>query len=346
MKSRLRISLMLMTLMAIVCSCGTSKRAQQSTEDAIISDLQGLLIEQGTCERLLLTEAFGWQGTPYKSGGTTRRGVDCSGFVMQTYVNSLGIKLPRTSAAQAKFCKKIKKKDMVPGDLVFFNTSGKDVSHVGIYIGQDRFIHASSSKGVIVSHLDQEYWHKRLVQCGRVPPYTALLKREHRIAKKQKHLSTDAHVLPHRSGGHGIDLQAPAHLGCASGQGVAVGGAEYAVSAVAYRAFGVSLAANDPDAHISAALHRTGHVISHGDAVDVARQQHAAVARLSQLGVRKARGLPLGLDEVAVIESAAHAVHLPLADGVEWHVHGRRRYAVVIDGMAAGGSHSHQQCTG
>lgn len=149
-----------------------------SAEEAILVDLQGLLLEQGTCERLLLTEAFDWQGTPYKWGGESRRGADCSGFVMKVYDNALGIKLPRNSAVQAKFCKKIKQKQLVPGDLVFFNTGGRGVSHVGLYIGDGKFIHASASKGVMVSSLEQKYWRERLVKCGRVPPYTVLLKSE------------------------------------------------------------------------------------------------------------------------------------------------------------------------
>lgn len=342
MKRSCRITLMLMALMAIVCSCGTGKRAQQTAEDAIISDLQGLLLEQGTCERLLLTEAFEWQGTPYKMGGTTRRGVDCSGFVMQTYVNSLGIKLPRTSAAQAKFCKKIKKKDMVPGDLVFFNTSGKDVSHVGLYIGQGQFIHASSSKGVMVSHLDHDYWHKRLVMCGRVPPYTALLKRERRLQKKQnkKHLPAYAHVLAHRPGCDGIPLQAPSHLGCAPREGITVGRSENAVSAVAHRTLGIRLTAYDTNARVGATLDRTCHVVSHRDSIHIAGQQHASVSGMGELRVRKARGLPVGLDEIPIIEGAAHAVDLPFTYSVEWYVHGGWRYAVVVDGVAPGAAHN------
>lgn len=342
---------MLMVLMAIACSCGTSKRAGLTAEDAILADLQELLLERGTCENLLLTEAFDWEGTPYKMGGTTRQGVDCSGFVMQAFVNSLGIQLPRTSAAQAKHCKKVKKKDLAPGDLVFFNTLGRGVSHVGLYIGEGRFIHASSSKGVMVSDLDHKYWHKRLVKCGRVPSYTALLKKE-RAAQRQvagasspakASLPANAHVFAHRPGSDGVDAQAPSHLGCAAGQGIAVRSGENAVSAVADRAFGVDLTIGDSDTHISSALHRAGQVVSYGYAVDVACQKHPAVSRLGELGVWKARGLPIGLDEIAVIEGSPHTVHLPLADGVEWHVHGRWRYAVVVDGVAPGGGCQHQR---
>lgn len=342
MKHRCRIVLMLMALMAIACSCGTSKRAQQSAEEAIIDDLQELLLEQGTCERLLLTEAFGWKGTPYKWGGVERNGVDCSGFVMKAYDNSLGIRLPRTSAAQAKFCKKVKRKEMVPGDLVFFNTSGRGVSHVGLYIGQEQFIHASSSGGVMISLLSHEYWHKRLVMCGRVPPYSALLKRERRIQKKQKkkHLPAYAHVLAHRPCSDGIPLQAPAHLGSAPGEGIAVGRGEDAVSAVAHRTLGISLAADDANARVGAALDRACHVVSHGDTIHIASQQHAAVSGLGELSIGKARGLPVGLNEIPIIEGAAHAVDLPFADGVEWYVYGGWRYAVVVDGVAPGACHN------
>lgn len=359
MKRRCRILLMLMALMAIACSCGTTKHAQELTvEEVILADLQGLLLEQGTCENLLLAEAFDWQGTPYKYGGTSRQGVDCSGFVMQTFVNSLGIKLPRTSAEQAKHCKKVKKKDLAPGDLLFFKTNGHGVSHVGLYIGAGQFIHASSSKGVMVSDLDHKYWHKRLVKCGRVPSYTAMLKYEKKAAPRKEAsippedkqpqagletLSANAHIFAHRAGSDGVDAQAPAHLGSTAGEGIPVWRAEHTVSAVADRAFDVGLAGNDPYAHVGPALHRACQVVGHGSAIDVACQQDAAVARLRQLGVRKARWLPVGLDEIAVVESAAHAVDLPLANGVEWHVHGRRGYAVVVNSMAPGAGCQHQR---
>lgn len=108
----------------------------------------------------LLEEAMTWLGTPYRYGGQDYSGTDCSGLTMKVYHKALGIKLPRNSAEQQKFCKTISKKSLNAGDLLFFCT-GKDknrVSHVGLYIGDGRFIHSSSSRGVIISHIDENYY--------------------------------------------------------------------------------------------------------------------------------------------------------------------------------------------
>ncbi|XEC94886.1 C40 family peptidase [Paenibacillus tarimensis] len=106
-------------------------------------------------------------GTPYKSAGSTPKGFDCSGFT--TYVfNQFKIDLPRTSATQATTGKKVAKDDLRPGDLVFFNTNGKGVSHVGIYLGEGKFAHSSSSKGVTISGLSDSYYVNRYVTARRV----------------------------------------------------------------------------------------------------------------------------------------------------------------------------------
>ena len=86
-------------------------------------------------------------GIKYRGGGTTKAGFDCSGFVSYVY-KDLGVSLPRTSSGMYASGSKVNKSDLASGDLVFFNTSSKGVSHVGIYIGDGKFIHSSSSKGV------------------------------------------------------------------------------------------------------------------------------------------------------------------------------------------------------
>ncbi|MFX3634484.1 MAG: C40 family peptidase [Candidatus Pristimantibacillus sp.] len=106
-------------------------------------------------------------GTPYQSGGTTTKGFDCSGFT--TYVfDKMGIELTRTSASQSKSGKKVAKSDLIAGDLVFFNTNGKGVSHVGIYVGDGKFAHSSSSKGVTISKLSDSYYEDRYVNARRI----------------------------------------------------------------------------------------------------------------------------------------------------------------------------------
>lgn len=106
-------------------------------------------------------------GITYKTGGTTTAGFDCSGYTRYVF-KKMGITLPRQSSAQYKVGTKVSRSNLRAGDLVFFNTSGKGISHVGIYVGDGKFAHSSSSKGVIVSKLSQSYYNKRYVGATRV----------------------------------------------------------------------------------------------------------------------------------------------------------------------------------
>ncbi|WP_455661806.1 C40 family peptidase [Pradoshia sp.] len=105
-------------------------------------------------------------GTPYKWGGTTPKGFDCSGFVNYTIKKATGKTVPRTSTALYKKGTKISKSKLKKGDLLFFNTSGRGVSHVAIYMGNNKMIHAVS-KGVKVDNLSNSYWNKRYVGAKR-----------------------------------------------------------------------------------------------------------------------------------------------------------------------------------
>ncbi len=114
----------------------------------------------------ILSEASTYLGTPYRMGGTTKRGIDCSAFVLNVYGRSVGIGLPRVAAAQAQEGERIEKENLEKGDLVFFQTRGSRISHVGIVQdvtpeGEIKFIHASSSKGVTISSLNEKYWGAR-----------------------------------------------------------------------------------------------------------------------------------------------------------------------------------------
>ncbi len=100
-----------------------------------------------------------WQGTPYQLGGVTKQGIDCSAFVQKIYQMQLGHTLPRTTLQQQQVGKPVQKTQLQAGDLVFFKT-GQKLRHVGIYIENERFIHASTSKGVIISSLSNPYWQK------------------------------------------------------------------------------------------------------------------------------------------------------------------------------------------
>lgn len=134
----------------------------------------------------LLSAAHTWLGVPYKYGGNDRKGVDCSGLVLQVYKDALGIPLPRNSAEQRDYCTAIAKGSLIPGDLIFFAT-GKDknrVSHVGIFIGDNLMIHASSSQGVILSDINSQYYARTYAGSGIVDQYHSMIGDTRRKPKK------------------------------------------------------------------------------------------------------------------------------------------------------------------
>ncbi|MGZ5255028.1 MAG: C40 family peptidase [Flavitalea sp.] len=108
-----------------------------------------------------------WYGTPYRYGGSTKEGIDCSAFTSFFMNTVYSITLPRTSREQYSNCERIKKNELSPGDLVFF-AARKTISHVGVYMGNNKFAHASTSGGVMISDLDEEYFRKKYAGAGRV----------------------------------------------------------------------------------------------------------------------------------------------------------------------------------
>ena len=115
----------------------------------------------------IIATAKKYVGVPYLWGGSTPSGFDCSGFVQYVF-KAHGISLPRVSRDQYTAGYAVSKASLKPGDLVFFNTSGSGVSHLGIYLGNDQFIHASTSKGVVITQLSSSYWTSRYVGARRV----------------------------------------------------------------------------------------------------------------------------------------------------------------------------------
>ncbi|MDR3709721.1 MAG: C40 family peptidase [Capsulimonadaceae bacterium] len=114
--------------------------------------------------------AQAFEGTRYRFGGTSRSGFDCSGFTRYILGNTAGVEIPRTAVEQYYNGKPIDRDDMQPGDLVFFrNTYKPGISHVGIYVGDGKFVHAANShKGVVVEHLDTPYYAHRFAGARRV----------------------------------------------------------------------------------------------------------------------------------------------------------------------------------
>ncbi len=151
-------------------SCNSNRQlTRRQTE--LLSQQFGFPIHKKDDLRLY-NEAARWLGVPYRSGGNTLKGVDCSGLVVQIYKQTYHKQLERTTSRIAKEnCRKIGKGKLKTGDLVFFNTAKKkrkEVNHVGIFLKNGYFIHASTSKGVMVNNLREKYYHKAWRQGGRV----------------------------------------------------------------------------------------------------------------------------------------------------------------------------------
>lgn len=110
----------------------------------------------------------GWIGVKYKWGGNDKNGVDCSGFACAIYKSVYDFQLKRSGYDIAKDCKEVSKSELMEGDLVFFDISSKN-SHVGVYLANNKFVHASSSKGVMISDLTESYWVKYWGRGARIP---------------------------------------------------------------------------------------------------------------------------------------------------------------------------------
>lgn len=123
-------------------------------------------VETLTNERLLRF-LDGWYGTPYRYGGNGRNGIDCSAFTAMLMDSVYRIPLPRTARSQYASGVRVSRSQLRIGDLVFFNTRG-GISHVGFYLGNDKFVHASSSQGVTISDLNEEYFRKRYAGSARI----------------------------------------------------------------------------------------------------------------------------------------------------------------------------------
>ncbi len=118
-------------------------------------------------DNLLLEHVDEWYGTRYRYGGTTKSGIDCSAFVQAVYLSAFALSLPRTAREQYRSSRIISATEVKTGDLVFFNTTG-GISHVGIYLQNNKFVHASTSQGVTVSDMFDPYYLKRFIGIGRV----------------------------------------------------------------------------------------------------------------------------------------------------------------------------------
>lgn len=166
-KPFLHIYIIVITLVFLVLHGCTlkSKVAYVPPQDILPRD--GMSLHSIENALLLQQHYQKWRGTPYRNGGMSVTGIDCSGFTVLAYSELFGMSLPRTAAEQAASGRKVARTALQTGDLVFFNI-GRSTKHVGIYLANDQFIHASRSKGVTLSSLDEFYWQKNFWQARRV----------------------------------------------------------------------------------------------------------------------------------------------------------------------------------
>lgn len=223
--ARTLLKLILLSAMAIgIAACHSSKKTVRGNSSVPVRKVDYKEMKSDVESRhydapqigALVAEAARWLGVPYKYAGNDKKGVDCSGLTSQVFLKTLNVKMPRSSREQQQWCINIRKENLQPGDLVFFAT-GSDrnrVSHVGIYIGSGDIIHASSSRGVIISNLTENYYLKRYHSSGRpevIHQIYASAKRDGKKKNKSKSKNAEAKsnpVTPDKNNGE-INLTPP-----------------------------------------------------------------------------------------------------------------------------------------
>jgi cell wall-associated NlpC family hydrolase len=147
----------------LTTSASVEKASDLQLKYAVLLNTEVEMLENNN----LLAHIDEWYGTRYRYGGTTKTGIDCSAFVQAVYLSAFAVSLPRTAREQYRHSKIISATEMKAGDLVFFNTTG-GISHVGIYLMNNKFVHASTSYGVTISDMFDPYYLKRFIGIGRV----------------------------------------------------------------------------------------------------------------------------------------------------------------------------------
>lgn len=167
----IRLWVLLFALSGLVSACAgrSSPAVPSSTAVPVSPGIGSGAAEASHIEASLRNVYADWRGTRHRMGGTSRRGVDCSGFVWAVYRNVFQVNVPRTTARQIKIGAPVSRYALQPGDLVFFQPPGYP-RHVGIYLADDRFLHASKSRGVTISTIDDRYWEHYFRTARRVLP--------------------------------------------------------------------------------------------------------------------------------------------------------------------------------
>ena len=144
-----------------LASCSSKKHAISTTKAARAAEAMANLKSKD-----LYRFITAWTGAPYKIGGMDKKGIDCSGFALILERDIYGLTLPRRSRDQAETIRKKDKNNLKEGDLIFFSFGGNEVEHVGVYLNNDFFVHASTSRGVVVDDLNLPIYQRAIVKTG------------------------------------------------------------------------------------------------------------------------------------------------------------------------------------
>lgn len=131
------------------------------------SQIMGIALST-TSNVKLFQFVYDWIGAPYRLGGDTKKGIDCSGFAYQLYNKVFNTAIGNNSRNIFSMVDPVKKDELKEGDLIFFKIHSRSITHVGVFIGNGKFAHASSSKGVMISDLDEPYWQRYYYKGGRL----------------------------------------------------------------------------------------------------------------------------------------------------------------------------------
>ena len=168
----MKLNLLYVLLVIVILSACSSKKSVTSTslKSASYEHIKNTLqLNDKEMHTPLYEFIAEWYGVPYKYGECSKNGIDCSGFVNLLYQKVYHKTLERNSNdIFQKQCKKINKNDLKEGDLVFFKIDSKEISHVGVYLRNNKFVHASTKKGVMISDLNEPYFQKHFYAFGRL----------------------------------------------------------------------------------------------------------------------------------------------------------------------------------
>lgn len=173
MGKKLLTAVLLMSSVAFASAQTANKNSKPDVEDPdnlakdYFSQIMGVAVS-ATSNVKLYQFIYDWIGTPYKLGGGTKNGVDCSGFAYQLYDKVFNTVIANNSRNIFSMVNPIDKNELKEGDLVFFKIKSSAISHIGVYIGDNKFAHASSSRGVMISNLNEPYWQRYYYKGGRL----------------------------------------------------------------------------------------------------------------------------------------------------------------------------------